>query len=103
MANIADIFKALGDDTRIEIVRMLMGQSLCVCDIIDAFNLTQPAISHHLKILKQAGIIDDSKEGKWVFYSINAAAFQSITGFVNEYAQYKGRQEKRTPCSPNRL
>lgn len=103
MANIADIFKALGDETRIGIVRMLLGKSLCVCDIIEAFQLTQPAISHHLKILKQAGIITDSKEGKWVFYRINDEAFQSITSFVEEYAKYRGKQEKCLPSSPNKL
>jgi ArsR family transcriptional regulator, arsenate/arsenite/antimonite-responsive transcriptional repressor len=103
MKNTADIFKALGDATRLEIVRRLFGKSLCVCDIMDAFHLTQPAISHHLKLLKQAGLITDSKEGKWVFYSLNPEAFASISRFVSEYESFQGKQERLPPRSPNQL
>mgnify|MGYP003618402272 CR=1 FL=1 len=103
MTNIATIFKALGDDTRIEILRMLFGKSLCVCDIMDAFALTQPAISHHLKILKQAGIIADSKDGKWVFYSINEEAFQCLSAFFQEFSDSQGKQARISPRSPYKL
>ena len=103
MTDIAVIFKALGDDTRIEILRMLFGKSLCVCDIMDAFALTQPAISHHLKILKQAGIITDSKAGKWVFYSINEEAFHRLSSFFQEFSAFQGKQERISPRSPHKL
>ena len=101
MVKLAEIFKALGDETRLDIVIMLKGKELCVCDIIDAFNLSQPAISHHLKILRQAGIINDTKEGKWVYYRINQNVFQVIKQFVHEFEQYGDKQERCSSCDPD--
>lgn len=71
MHDLTLVFKALGDSIRLEIVQMLLGKELCVCEILDAFKLSQPAVSHHLKILKQAGVLLDRKEGKWVYYKLN--------------------------------
>lgn len=101
MVKLAEIFKALGDETRLDIVIMLKGKELCVCDIIDAFNLSQPAISHHLKILRQAGIINDTKEGKWVYYRINQNVFQVIKQFVHEFEQHGDKQERCSSCDPD--
>lgn len=72
---LANFFKALGDETRLKILRMLLEKELCVCEIIDRVELSQPAVSHHLKILRQAGLVKDSKEGKWVYYSMDDEAF----------------------------
>ena len=72
---IVDFYKALSDETRIKIIQMLIGRELCACEIIEQLDLAQPTISHHLKILKYAGLINDKKEGKWVFYTLNAANF----------------------------
>lgn len=64
------VFKALADVTRLEILRLVAGQSgaTCVCDIVDHFDLGQPTISHHLKILREAGLLRSSKVGIWAFY-----------------------------------
>jgi ArsR family transcriptional regulator, arsenate/arsenite/antimonite-responsive transcriptional repressor len=75
------IFKALGDDTRIEIVRMLAGKERCVCAFLAAFPMTQPAISNHLRVLREAGVLLDSKEGRWIFYRLNPAALDLIDLF----------------------
>lgn len=65
-------FKGLADPTRLEILRLVGGQSgpVCVCDIVDRFDLAQPTISHHLKVLREAGLLRTSKIGIWAFYEL---------------------------------
>jgi ArsR family transcriptional regulator len=63
--------KALADDTRQRILEMLLEREMCVGDIVDAFDMSQPTISHHLNVLKQFGLVASRKEGKQVFYAIN--------------------------------
>lgn len=82
MKNVANMFKAMGDEVRLDIVRMLAGKELCVCDIMDAFDKSQPTISHHLKVLKYAGIVDDARDGKWIYYSLKPEAFHLIETFL---------------------
>ncbi len=78
MKKIAEFYKALGDETRLKIMRMLSEQEMCVCEIIDRLNITQPAVSHHLKILRQAGFVKDSRDGKWIYYSLNEDVFAEV-------------------------
>jgi len=63
-------FKALADETRLRILKLLEVREMCVCEVMIALGLTQPTASHHLGILENAGLVKDRKEGKWVFYSI---------------------------------
>ena len=65
------MFKALGDPVRLRLVSLIgahQGGEVCVCDLTAAFDLTQPTISHHLKVLREAGIIDSERRGTWVYY-----------------------------------
>jgi len=62
-------FKALADETRLRIVKLLAAQEMCVCELMIALELTQPTASHHLGLLENAGLVKRRKEGKWVFYS----------------------------------
>lgn len=78
MEKVAELYKALGDKTRLEILQMLSKQEMCVCEVIDRLDKSQPAISHHLKILRQAGLIVGVKEGKWIYYSLNDQVFDNI-------------------------
>lgn len=71
MVNCVDFCKALADDTRQQILGMLKDGEMCVSDIVAAFNMSQPTISHHLSILKQFGLVTSRKEGKQVFYAID--------------------------------
>lgn len=70
LQDVLNFYKALSDETRLKILKMLEKSELCVCDIVYALNTVQPKISFHLSILKQAGIIVDRKEGKWSCYSL---------------------------------
>jgi DNA-binding transcriptional ArsR family regulator len=63
--------KALSDDTRQRILEMLLEQELCVGDIVEAFDMSQPSISHHLSVLKQFNLVTSRKDGKQVYYAIN--------------------------------
>lgn len=74
----AERLKALAESTRLKILKMLSQEEMCVCEIIDKLHLSQPAVSHHLKILRQADIITDRKAGKWVFYSLNRDEYLSL-------------------------
>lgn len=91
MKKIAEFYKALGDETRLKIIQMLLGHEMCVCEIIDKLDMSQPAISHHLKILRQAGLVKDSREGKWIYYSLNDRVFEDVfttedTELISSYA-----------------
>jgi ArsR family transcriptional regulator len=63
-------FKALADETRLRILKILQAQEMCVCEVMVALDLTQPTASHHLGLLENVGLVKARKEGKWVFYSI---------------------------------
>ena len=68
-------FKALADPTRVAIVNRLAGtDEVCVGELVDEFELSQPTISHHLKILRQAGLIEAERRGTWAYYRLNRAA-----------------------------
>lgn len=67
----ADIIKALGDPTRLKIIYLINNGELCVCDIITSLNKPQPTVSHHLNILKNAGILKWRKEGVWIHYKLS--------------------------------
>jgi len=63
-------FKALADETRLRILKLLEVREMCVCEVMVALDLTQPTASHHLGLLESAGFVKAKKEGKWVFYKI---------------------------------
>lgn len=70
LQDLADLFKVFGDYTRIRILFVLFEAEVCVCDLAEALDMTQSAISHQLKILKQARLVKSRREGKSVFYSL---------------------------------
>ena len=68
--NLAELFKVFGDPTRIRILHALSAQELCVCDIADALGMTQSAISHQLRVLKQIHLVKYRRDGKTIYYSL---------------------------------
>jgi len=71
MKDLLNVFKALSDETRLRILKLLEHGELCVCDIVAALDTIQPKVSFHLSALKEAGLIKDRKHGKWIHYHIN--------------------------------
>lgn len=71
MQEILNIFKALSDETRLRILKLLEHGELCVCDLFSALDMVQPKVSFHLSVLKDAGLITDRKEGRWVHYRLD--------------------------------
>lgn len=71
MKELLSVFKALSDETRLRIVKLLENGELCVCHIVAAVDMSQSKISFHLKILKEAGLVKDWREGKWMHYRLN--------------------------------
>ncbi len=84
-AGLAQVFKALGDPVRLRLVSLIgarQGGEVCVCDLTSAFDLSQPTISHHLKVLREAGLIDSERRGTWVYYRLVPAALERMAGLL---------------------
>lgn len=77
-----DIFKALNDATRREILELLKIKSLSAGEIADQFNMSKPSISHHLDILKRADLITAEKSGQFIFYSINTTIMEDVLQWI---------------------
>lgn len=75
-----EVFAALGDVTRIKILELLKNEELCVSDICARFNITQPSVSHHLQVLKRAGLVNSNKRGREVYYSFDREAMIKCCG-----------------------
>ena len=74
-------FKALADPTRVAIVnRLAAAQEVCVCDLNSAFELSQPTISHHLKILRDAGLVESTRRGTWAYYRLVPETIDALRG-----------------------
>jgi ArsR family transcriptional regulator len=82
------LFRALGDPTRLEIFRLIAAQSapMCVCDIVDRFEVSQPTISHHLKVLRDAGLVTVSRRGVWAYYAPDPAGVDALKRAASELA-----------------
>lgn len=81
-APLAQMFKALGDPVRLRLLSLIAssaGGEACVCDISGTFDLSQPTISHHLKVLRAAGILDSERRGSWVYYRAIPEALQQLS------------------------
>lgn len=84
MERTAAIFKALADKTRLRILLMLSKQEMAVCELISELGLSQPAVSHHLKLLRHAGLVQDLREGKWIYYTINRDCFTNYASSLKQ-------------------
>ena len=76
-------FKALGDDNRLRIIELIASQGeMCACRILDELDIAQPTLSHHMKLLKDAGLVKARKQGRWMHYSMDRSMLESIEGFL---------------------
>jgi DNA-binding transcriptional ArsR family regulator len=77
-----DIFKALNDETRRQILSMLKKKDMSAGEIADKFNISKPSISHHLEILKRAGLVTSEKQGQFIIYSVNTTIIDDLLQWV---------------------
>ena len=75
------IYKALADETRLKIIDMLSCGELCACKILEAFNITQPTLSYHMKVLMDSGIVIGQRNGAWMNYNIDQAMVDKLASF----------------------
>lgn len=88
-ADYALLFKALSDETRLKIIDMLSCGELCACDILKYFNITQPTLSYHMKILSECGIVNANRIGAWMHYTLNGDITKQISEYWNELSNSK--------------
>jgi Predicted transcriptional regulators len=86
--------KALADENRLAIMMALQHGEKCGCDLLEELKITQPTLSHHMKILADSGLVDYYKEGKWMHYSISATGVEAFRNMIHVYA--------RCDCEDNR-
>ncbi|MBA3268482.1 MAG: helix-turn-helix transcriptional regulator [Acidimicrobiia bacterium] len=81
----ASIAKALADPVRLQLVDVLRKHAgkVCVCELVPLFDLSQPTVSHHLKVLRQAGIVDSERQGLWAYYFVNTDALEELSGWLS--------------------
>ena len=80
--DIAFICRALGDSNRLKIVQMLSDGEKCGCRLLEEFEITQPTLSHHMKILCECGLVKNRKEGKWSHYSLDGETLRGLKQFM---------------------
>ena len=80
----ARVFKAFCDENRLQILELLRGGERCACSILDEMQITQPTLSHHMKILCDSGVVIGRKEGKWMHYSISEDGLENAMHYLNE-------------------
>jgi ArsR family transcriptional regulator len=82
---VAPLLKALADPVRLRLMSLVAsreGGEACICDLNDAFDLSQPTISHHMKVLHEAGLVDRDKRGVWVYYRVRPQALASLSALI---------------------
>jgi ArsR family transcriptional regulator len=84
-------FKALGEPTRLKILKLLVEKEMCVCELMDVLDMNQPRISQHLRVLKEAGVIKERKQAQWIYYSLCCSDFHD---FIYAFVAFMGEDLK---------
>jgi ArsR family transcriptional regulator len=94
----ARLFHALSDGTRLSILQRLRFGEQCVCNLTDALDAAQSRLSFHLKVLKDAGLVTDRREGRWMYYTMNADALAELAELIDLFATAPSSAERRACC-----
>lgn len=97
------VFKAFCDENRLKILEQLRTGEKCACKLLDDLHITQPTLSHHMKILCDADIVQGRKEGKWVHYSLNPAGAKRAKKLLEEQVTLEFSGEKDEKCFDNKI
>jgi ArsR family transcriptional regulator len=94
------VLRALADPTRRAIVELLGREQLCVCHLVDELGLAQPLVSHHLRVLREAGLVTGERFRSWTYYRLDPAPLRAVGASLDGLARAAGRQsERRRPCA----
>jgi ArsR family transcriptional regulator, arsenate/arsenite/antimonite-responsive transcriptional repressor len=94
----AQLFHALSDQTRLSILHRLRFGERCVCDLTDALDAAQSRLSFHLKVLKDAGLVTDRRDGRWMYYTLNQEALNDVAELVGALASAPSAAERKNGC-----
>jgi DNA-binding transcriptional ArsR family regulator len=99
---IAQVLKLLGDKTRLTITALLLKRELCVCELHEVFDVSQPSISQHLRKLKDAGLVKETRKGQWIYYSLNKESesyplIDNVLSFTPDLTDKIAQIEKSNP------
>ncbi|WP_316572437.1 metalloregulator ArsR/SmtB family transcription factor [Neobacillus sp. YIM B06451] len=96
------VLKLLGDRTRLTMMALLKMRELCVCELLEVFDMSQPSISQHLRKLKDAGLVKEERKGQWIFYSINknSDAFPLLESVLEFVPEQKEKMEQILKSNP---
>lgn len=97
-AEYAHLFKALSDETRLKILGMLSETELCACNLLEEFNITQPTLSYHMKILTEADLVFGRKDGSWMRYTLNGDKVAEMAAFLGDIVPIRKEQHKGCCC-----
>lgn len=86
------VFKALADETRLKIIEMLSSGEMCACKILEEFNITQPTLSYHMKVLTDCGLVNGIRDGAWMRYSLNATKEKELRLFLEQLFKRKNNE-----------
>jgi ArsR family transcriptional regulator len=97
-ARAAELFHALADQTRLDIIRELKDGECCVCELTDRLHSGQSRLSFHLKVLKEAGLIQDRRDGRWMYYTVNAEALDALDELIDSFRQARKVRRAASRC-----
>jgi ArsR family transcriptional regulator len=97
-ARASRLFHALSDNTRLQILERLRSGERCVCELTDALDAAQSRLSFHLKVLKDAGLVSDRREGRWTYYTMDSAALGEMSDLLGSLAGTTGVAERSNGC-----
>jgi ArsR family transcriptional regulator len=92
------LFHALSDGTRLSILRRLRFGERCVCEMTDALDAAQSRLSFHLKVLKDAGLVTDRREGRWMYYTLNPETLSEVAELIDGLASAPSAAERKSGC-----
>ena len=94
----ASLFHALSDGTRLSILQRLRFGERCVCDMTDALDAAQSRLSFHLKVLKEAGLVTDRRDGRWMYYTLNPETLGEVAELIDALATAPSAAERKSGC-----
>ncbi|MEW9050137.1 MAG: metalloregulator ArsR/SmtB family transcription factor [Neobacillus sp.] len=102
MDQLSQVLKLMGDKTRLTISALLMKRELCVCELLEVFDVSQPSISQHLRKLKDAGLVKETRKGQWIYYSLNKESesyplIENVLSFTPDVADKIAQIDKSNP------